>query len=579
MAEKYTVGGNRYDEGGALMMQPDPAKGLDRETNYLTQGFSDIYQETNEMKSELARKDYNKKVVKRQGYFKSNKGLSKEASAVLRLVKRNRAGLPFALLSSEVANKGEKEMVSAVKNQEQLSVQAKENLQENTRSALDGMEQSVRTFGVSREVREKNLQDVGKSRAGLLEEIIAHRNVIGEIIGEKGDFHADFYDLLYHPETGVYMKPEDQRTEFEKNFILGYSQDLGKLGKQDDAKIAKELIMKSEQFVNWWNMGDQASAISVERDGAIIPKLIHHGTLGSVSPLIGFWDRHMGMDVDVLSGMRKIENEVEKGSHFGTLNQAIERVLDKQGDGSLQQYGRSKWDKLQNVVYSPEGGTKEAKFYSGFIKMNNPLRTKDLGGFDMDTLLKFLSGTNFNKDVNLLYYEKDKKSLMPDFTYSILSPTDPDFTKSIDSLEDFQNDGTQFPLLVDHFGQGTALEQVLNHARDLYEEDMNKVGYPIDDWNQEWDSMSSGEKAAIHYYKMHGLIKFINEDLEYDGIIYENTNEDARINDKDEIKGDDSYILFHPWQFKSMYNNGDFKWGRRNPLGKTNGKNKYKKVA
>ena len=164
---------------------------------------------------------------------------------------------------------------------------------------------------------------------------------------------------------------------------------------------------------------------------------------------------------------------------------------------------------------------------------------------------------------------------MKDFTYSVLSPGEED----ADILEDFQNDGTQFPLLVDHFGQGTALEQVLNHARQLYEEDMNKVGYTLDDWNQEWDSMSSGSRAAIHYYKMHGLIKFINEDLGYDGIIYENTNEDARVDNQDNIRGDDSYILFHPWQFKSMYNNGDFKWGRRNYLGKTNGKNKYKKVA
>ena len=573
MADKYTVGGNRYDEGGALMMQPDPAKGLDRETNYLTQGFSDIYQETNEMKSELARKDYSKKVVKRQGYFKS-KGLSKEVDAVLRLVKRNRAGIPFSLLTSEVANRGEKEMLDAVKNQEQLSVQAKENLYENAKSAFDGMTKEERVLK-----QDTFMQDVGKSSASLLEEIIAHRNVIGEIMGEKGEFHADFYDLLYHPETGVYMKPEDKRTEFEKNFILGYSQDLVKLGKQDDVKVAKDLIKKSEKFVQWWNLGNKASAISVERDGAIIPKLVHHGTLGSVSPLIGFWDRYMGMDVDVLSGMRKIEDEVEKSSHFGTLNQAIERVLDKQGDGSLNQYGRSNWDKLQNVIYSPKGGTKEAKFYSGFIKMNNPLRTRDLGGFDMDTLLKFLSGEPERiEPVAGMPYLQEKESLMPNFSYSVLSPNrdSPAVQRAIkaglptDLLEGFQNDGTQFPLLVDHFGQGTALEQVLNHARQLYEEDMNKVGYSLDDWNQEWDSMSSGEKAAIHYYKMHGLIKFINEDLGYDGIIYENTHEDASMYD-------DSYILFHPWQFKSMYNNGDFKWGRRNPLGKTDGKNKYKK--
>ena len=547
----------------------DPVKTLDRETNYYTQGFSDIYQ-SDEVEKSVQRKDY-KKVVKRQGYFTKK---SLEGNAVLKFLKKSRLGVPFQLLTSEVANRGEKELISAVKNQEQLSVQARENLELKNKSTLNNPLLKDNSFE-NLEEQANAQRNVGKYQSSLLEEIVAHRNVMDEIMKGKGQFHADYYDLLYQPETGVLMKPEDQLTEYEKNFILGYSQDLGKLGKQDDIKIAKELIMKSEQFVNWWNMGDQPSAISVERDGAIIPKLVHHGTTkigGAVSPLIGFWDRHMGMDVDFLAGLRGIEDEMEKASHFGTLNQAVERVLDKEGSGSLQQYGRSKWDKLQNVVYSPKADTKEAKFYSGFIKMNNPLRTKDLGGFEMDTLLKFLSGTNFNKNAQDLYYEKDKKSLMPNFTYSVLSPTDEDFTKSIDSLKDFKNDGTQFPLLVDHFGQGTAIEQVLNHARQLYEEDMNKVGYSLDDWNQEWDSMSSGTRAAIHYYKMHGLIKFINEDLGYDGIIYENTNEDASMYD-------DSYILFHPWQFKSMYNIGDFKWGRRNTLGKTNGKNKYKKVA
>ena len=547
----------------------DPVKTLDRETNYYTQGFSDIYQ-SDEVEKSVQRKDY-KKVVKRQGYFTKK---SLEGNAVLKFLKKSRLGVPFQLLTSEVANRGEKELISAVKNQEQLSVQARENLELKNKSTLNNPLLKDNSFE-NLEEQANAQRNVGKYQSSLLEEIVAHRNVMDEIMKGKGQFHADYYDLLYQPETGVLMKPEDQLTEYEKNFILGYSQDLGKLGKQDDIKIAKELIMKSEQFVNWWNMGDQPSAISVERDGAIIPKLVHHGTTkigGAVSPLIGFWDRHMGMDVDFLAGLRGIEDEMEKASHFGTLNQAVERVLDKEGSGSLQQYGRSKWDKLQNVVYSPKADTKEAKFYSGFIKMNNPLRTKDLGGFEMDTLLKFLSGTNFNKNAQDLYYEKDKKSLMPNFTYSVLSPTDEDFTKSIDSLKDFKNDGTQFPLLVDHFGQGTAIEQVLNHARQLYEEDMNKVGYSLDDWNQEWDSMSSGTRAAIHYYKMHGLIKFIKEDLGYDGIIYENTNEDASMYD-------DSYILFHPWQFKSMYNNGDFKWGRRNYLGKTNGKNKYKKVA
>ena len=721
----------------------DPAKNLDRETNYYTQGFSDMYsQEANEMKGEVVRGDP-KKVAKRQGYFKS-----KEANALLRMVKRNRLGLPFALLSSDVAGKGELEMVDAVYNQNLLNDQARENLQENAESAFDGMSKEERVLK-----KDTFMRDIGKHRADLLELTIAHRNVIEEVTKGRGEFHADFYDLLYHPKTGVYMKPEDQRTEFEKNFILGYSQNLPKLGKLDDVKFVKELIMKSDNFVKWWNLGNKPSAISVERGGAIIPKLVHHGTLSSVSPLIGFWDRPMGMDADVLAGLRNISDEPEKASNFGSIHQAVERLLDKQGDGSLQDYGRSKWDKLQNVVYSPKSGTKEAKFYSGFIKMNNPLRTRDLGGFDMDRILKYLSGDGGNK-----------KSLMSNFTYSILSPGDTENPEEAEILADFNNDGTNFPLLVDHFGQGTALEQVLNYARQFYEEDMNKVGYSLEDWNQEWDVMSRGTRAAIHHYKMHGLIKFINKDLGYDGIVYENTNEDARVDSQgipevsfesktkeervklfdelavlqrggpevqmlkvqsltgggvlnmavehggdlvnrmaktfhqggyeyaedkiwkvhdvvtqgygfekellenlkwyakeklnipfdkalgnlkvelkkfaeehkklpvyneahrtfrdfnvaigewrfddakkiitklknkvnegskawnkwalegldpedDPFKTDehDSYILFHPWQFKSMYNNGDFKWGRRNFLGKTNGKNKYKK--
>ena len=193
--------------------------------------------------------------------------------------------------------------------------------------------------------------------------------------------------------------------------------------------------------------------------------------------------------------------------------------------------------------------------------MNNPLRMKDYGHFEFDTILKHLAG---NEEPT--FPRNFRENLMGDFTYSVLSPTDP-----IDNIPDFENIGTDFPLLVDHFGQGTALEQVLNYARELYEEDMNRTGVELDDWNEEWCSMSKGEQASIHYYKMHGLIKFIQQDLEYDGIIYENSVEDANAEA-------DSYILFHPWQFKSMYNKGTFS-KKRNFLSKTKRKNKYQKVA
>ena len=321
----------------------------------------------------------------------------------------------------------------------------------------------------------------------------------------------------------------------------------------------------NENFVNWFYMGGQESAISVNVDGQILPKLVHHGTIGKVSPLIGFWDRHMGMDERVLAGIYKIEDEAEKASHFGMIHQAIERVKDVTGE--YPKTSRGNWDQIHNAIYSPDeedSRLPDSKFYSGWIKMNNPLRMKDYGHFEFDTILNHLAGQTRGSN---------NENLMKNFTYSILSPTDPTggaYTRG-DNIPDFENKGTDFPLLVSHFGQGTALEQVLNYAREFYEEDMNRTGVELDDWNEEWGSMSKGEQANIHYYKMHGLIKFIQQDLGYDGIIYENRVEDANAEA-------DSYILFHPWQFKSMYNKGTFS-KKRNFLSKTKRKNKYQKVA
>lgn len=125
------------------------------------------------------------------------------------------------------------------------------------------------------------------------------------------------------------MKPESELTEYEKNHVLGYSQDIKALGKIEPYKLAKKLMENNENFVNWFYMGGQESAISVNVDGKILPKLVHHGTLSRVSPVIGFWDRPMGMDERVIAGIKNIEEEAEKSSHFGTLNQAIDIVMNK----------------------------------------------------------------------------------------------------------------------------------------------------------------------------------------------------------------------------------------------------------
>ena len=81
-------------------------------------------------------------------------------------------------------------------------------------------------------------------------------------------------------------------------------------------------------------------------------------------------------------------------------------------------------------------------------------------------------------------------------------------------------------------------------------------------------------------------MKFLQDDLGYDGIKYWNENEDKGAPDW-------SIIIFNPNQFKSIYNKGTFRWSEKvtDPkTGKeklvpyrdfmTNTKtNKYKKVA
>ncbi len=132
---------------------------------------------------------------------------------------------------------------------------------------------------------------------------------------------------------------------------------------------------------------------------------------------------------------------------------------------------------------------------------------------------------------------------------------------------EFKNDGTNFPRLMEYIGKGTAVEQIMNYAYEMLEKDYNREGIELPDWNRKFEDMLPKDKAEIHYYKMHGLIRFINDDLKYDGIEYDNKVEDAD-------SGEPSYILFHPWQFKSIYNHGEFSKYKRNFLGSNS---KYKK--
>ena len=75
---------------------------------------------------------------------------------------------------------------------------------------------------------------------------------------------------------------------------------------------------------------------------------------------------------------------------------------------------------------------------------------------------------------------------------------------------------------------------------------------------------------------MKGLIKFIREDLGFDGIKYMNDVEDAQAPDW-------SYILFDPRQFKSLFNDGTFDTDDHDFLSENipskKGTNKYKVTA
>ena len=153
----------------------------------------------------------------------------------------------------------EKGMLDAFGQQQNISLKTRERMSKNQVKYLKE-ETSKGGSGPLGESR-------GKWRTTLLEEQIAHRNVLEEILSLKGRHHADYYDLLFHPKTGVMMKPESELTEYEKNHVLGYSQDIKALGKIEPYKLAKKLMENNENFVNWFYMGGQESAISVNVDG------------------------------------------------------------------------------------------------------------------------------------------------------------------------------------------------------------------------------------------------------------------------------------------------------------------------
>jgi len=457
------------------------------------------------------------------------------ASAIGRMIGRFGTPVSDLLLQPSTGNLDEDGVVLALKEQEKASVSARNKM-------------------------------VGPAhfQATRLHETIQNKNAIQDIINFSGTgnrFHVDHYDVLFGQDGIMFKDPKDL-TEEEKRYGLGYTQSVSHLlnVKKNAHQIANDLIKHNKKFVTWLNFEGPTQvtdSVIVNGETKTFPKIVHHGTRGDVSTTIGFWNRHMGSDSSVLARLSSIDLEQEMAGHFGTVAQAQDILK-----------GKHRKDTRSGD-----------KYYSGFIKANNLLVMPELFHWEFDSVLEHLQGgidVNGNvfggedKKNGKKFFQKDEGE---DWTYD-----KPDILSEAREIKlgakpithnpvEFKNDGTNFPRLMEYIGKGTAVEQIMNYAYEMLEKDYNREGIELPDWNRKFEDMLPKDKAEIHYYKMHGLIRFINDDLKYDGIEYDNKVEDAD-------SGEPSYILFHPWQFKSIYNHGEFSKYKRNFLGSTS---KYKK--
>jgi len=550
----------------------------DKQTQYFTQGYTDLH--PSETQQSLV--DSKRNLSQKPKYTKHP-----ALNLVSKLVRSTNAINIYSggMFMPPQLNWDEDAIVEKINEQSRLAADAEEQLSEvyNERSLTP----------ITSPVSATNRLD-GKRQLSHLELLIAHKNATKAILNDDGPFHAEFFDMMYNPVSGyAYVDPR-KLSEHQKNFGFGYSQDLVRLARisKISDKIASRWLRNNKNFVNWATLGEQMTAISVPDPrfpNRRVPKLVHHGSIQYISPVQGIGVRHMGTDLQVLSKLQPIEKEMELPGHVGTVPQAIDIVADKVGiklDGGAIEHNP---EDIQKMLYnhpSPsipyeakfkgnEGLTsKDAKFYSGFVKMNNPLRMDDVQVWTMDNVLS-----------ELLLMGELHLDASKGWTYDI----DAD-----GALEGWENNMTPFRKLVNYFGQGTAMEQILLYAREKYENDMNNAGIELSNWNEEWDDFLPIQKAEIHYYKTQGLMEFINKDLGYDGIVYKNTAEGVRQLEGEDLEEDpntgepvfnpeiyeDSYILFHPFQFKSIYNTGEFNPAVKNFLGKySKRKNKYQKVA
>jgi hypothetical protein len=519
-------------------------------------------------------------------YKKPNAGLSTRLSGAVNKI-MGRLGSPISnmLLDPKGANVNEDYILEAWKEQQKISEGAREKL-----------------------VGPPHFQSL------LLHERIQDENAKQDILNFSrtgSAFHINHYDTLFG-QDGIMFKNPNDLTEEETRYGLGYTNSVAHLfklkNKKEAYKIASDLIQYNKEFVTWWAYGDQESQVtdSVVVNGTerTFPKIVHHGTFGDIFPSVGFWNRHMGSDPGVLQRLKgySVENEQEVSSHLGSAQQAVGATADKRSGGRRTKYTKGEdFHKIRDnpkeiqstIVNRQEGDLRGsgAKFYSGFIKANKLLKLPELYNWEFDVILEYLQGGTDGKgkayggkdlDTGKTFFEDgwtyDKPDTLSGTRDIKLNPNVITHPKIIE----FKNNATKFPRLMEYIGKGTAVEQIMNHAYKMMQEDYARENIEEKDWNKSFEKMTPEEKGEIHYYKMHGLIKFINDDLDYDAVEYDNQVEDVLTkggNKKPKSRRDPSYILFHPWQFKSIYNHGEFSRDRRNFLGSNSKYTKKEQVA
>ena len=382
-------------------------------------------------------------------------------------------------------------------------------------------------------------------------------------------------DYVSNPEILVTDEEEQFHLEEFTKYSEGYLTRWENVNQMTYPKEAFEM-MQTEAFKEWWYHNPDGLKVPIgpsvitEADGSGWPEVILHGTLATISREEGFklvhlkeTDKFGRQDKDGLS-----TSEQEIGAHFGSAGHAIDILYGKKGGYANLDLKKDKGvlparQQFAEAIKNQTPFAPTVKWYPGFIKMNNPLIIReDLYNWEFDVLMKHLASP---------------ESSGPSGTTSLLAQKG--YTYSMDPTE---YPDTENPISYT-MGSGSALERILTYAVELADKEGKEIrvaDFKVAD-DKGYDKKTGEDVTLVHqadveYYRLKGFMRFLQDDLGYDGIKYWNQVEDKGAPDW-------SYIIFNPNQFKSIYNKGTFKWGKRGEPHRdfmTNTKqNKYRKVA